>query len=129
MKSVNIMDVSEWDTLVKKTYGKHYSFQQQEGCRDRGVMYFNVPEEYPEDFEKDSVPEEVNHEEMGVSFRAWLDRDPKEPLASKERDSNYTWCLNMWWERNFYPDAQMLVNDLHAKGLLPSGEFGIDVNW
>ena len=127
MKSVNIMDVSEWDALVKKTYGKRYSFQQQDGCKDRGVVYFNVPEDDPEDFENNSVPEEVNHEEMGVSFQAWLDRDPKEPLASS--DLNYTWGLILWWERNFYPNAQMLVNDLHAKGLLPSGEFGIDVNW
>jgi len=62
---------------------------------------------------------------MGVSFKAWLARDPKQKLEGQE----YDYELSLWWDRNFYPDVQMVANDLHAKGLLESGEYLIDIDW
>lgn len=127
IRNVQVIDVSDWDDLVVKTYGRPYSFQQQDGCKPRGVKYFTVPCD-PEDYENDTVPEEVNHCDMGVSFAAWLARDPKQKLDSKDEwDRNSG--LNLWWDRNFYPDVSMIVNDLHAKGLLPAGEYMIDIDW
>ncbi len=73
----------------------------------------------------DTVPEEINGDEMGVSFAAWLARDPKE-WNGDPKDRSY---LDMFWERNFYPDIQMVANDLHAKGLLPAGDYLIDIDW
>jgi hypothetical protein len=35
----------------------------------------------------------------------------------------------MWWGRNFYPELSVVVNDLHAKGLLDEGEYEIDIDW
>lgn len=118
--------MSEWDALVEKTYGRPYSFQQQDGCKSRGVFRFSVPGD-AEDFERNSVPEMVNGEEMGVSFKAWLARDPKQKLPKPDEQEPY--CLHLFWERNFYPSFQMVANDLHAKGLLEAGDYTIDIDW
>ena len=65
---------------------------------------------------------------MGVSFAAWLARDPKQEL-----DSEYDWDRkngrDLFWHRNFYPSVDIDANDLHAKGLLPAGEYQIVIDW
>jgi hypothetical protein len=48
---VILMDLQEWDDLVIKTYGKPYSFQQQDDCRARGIYKLCVPCHDAEDFE------------------------------------------------------------------------------
>ena len=40
-----------------------------------------------------------------------------------------SWLIDLWWKRNFYPDIEMVANDLHAKGLLEAGEYAIDIDW
>ena len=124
IKTEKVIDVSDWDKLVAETYGRPYSFQQQDGCKGRGIFRFRVPAE-AEDYENDTVPEEVNHEDRGVSFAAWLKRDPKAPMANGRTD----YSLGLWWDRNFYPNIQMIANDLHAKGLLEAGDYTIDIDW
>ena len=62
---------------------------------------------------------------MGVSFSAWLARDPLEWRGSI-KDSRY---LNLFWERNFYPSLQIVANDLYSHGLVPSGVFEICIDW
>ncbi len=121
-----VISMSEWDDLVKKTYERPYSFQQQDGCRSRGYFRFSVPDE-AEDYERESVPEEVNHHEMGVSFAAWLARNPKQKLSDPQAQEDY--CLVLWWERNFYPDIQMVANDMHSKGLLKAGDYTMLIDW
>lgn len=125
MKNVTIIDLQEWDELVEKTYGRTYSFQQQDDCKDRQTVYFSVPDIYAEDFENETVPEKVNHPKMGVKFSAWLARDPNQKLEGDDREFD----LRLWWERNFYPSLGVIVNDLHAKGLLPAGDYGINIDW
>lgn len=126
IKTKEVVEVSEWDALVKKTYGRPYSFQQQDGCMSRGFFRFSVPTE-SEDYENDTVPEIVNGEARGVSFAAWLARDPKQKLSPPAKQEDY--CLERWWRRNFYPGIQMVANDLHAKGLLDAGEYTIAIDW
>jgi hypothetical protein len=126
IKTKQVIELQEWDALVEKTYGRKYSFQQQDGCQGRGMVSFNVPDE-ASDFERDTVPEEVNGETMGVRFSAWLARDPKQKLPDPESGSD--WERDLWWHRNFYPDLQMVANDLHAKGLLDAGEHTIAIDW
>ena len=127
-RQVTLIDVGEFDDLVMQTYGRPYCFQQQDGCKSRGTATFTVPLAHPYDFDQDIIPEEVNHHEMGVSFKAWLERDPKKKLEScdewgRERG------LGLWWERNFYPHMEMVVSDLHTKGILPAGDYVIDIDW
>lgn len=124
-RTETVIEIDEWDDLVSQTYRRPYRFQQQDGCKDRGTFRLTVPDE-PNDFQRDEVPEEVNDPLMGVSFAAWLARDPAKPLGGNESQS---WEIALWWDRNFYPDVQMVANDLHAKGLLPAGDYAIDIDW
>jgi hypothetical protein len=148
VKKVNMIDSFDWDKLVSDTYGRTYCFQQQDGCQGRGTVGLTIPSEYTEDEEMhDSIPEIINGNKMGVKFQVWLDRDPKQPLnPSKEelKKCNYYWGeteedeiewkkdeshINLFWERNFYPDLQMVANDLHKKGLIEAGDYIIDIDW
>lgn len=124
IRTEKMIDVSDWDTLVKQTYGREYSFQQQDGCRSRGIFRISVPDE-ADDHERDTVPEFVNDKEMGVSFSAWLERNPQKPLSTDPDP----FSLALWWDRNFYPDIQMVTNDLYAKGLLEAGDYTIEIDW
>ena len=119
-----LIGVDEWDKLVSETYRRPYTFQQQDGSKERGTFHLTVPAA-EEDYERTTVPEKVNHPDMGVSFEAWLLRDPKQML---EHDKE-SWSLGMWWERNFYPHIQAVANDLHAQGLLKAGEYTINIDW
>lgn len=126
IKTINSIDVSDFDDLVQETYGRVYSLQQQDGCKDRGVECFTVPNEHPFDFENDTILEEVNGPEMGVSFAAWLERDPNKKLNPEDRDE---WRLGLFWERNFYPSLEMVTQDLFKRGLLPAGKYQIVIDW
>lgn len=123
IKTEKVIHVSEWDKTVRETYGRPYSFQQQDGCKDRGVVHLKVPDD-AEDYENESVPEEINGEEMGVSFKAWLERDPKQPVAGRT-----DYAIDLWWSRNFYPAVQMVANDLCSKGILEAGNYTIEIDW
>lgn len=125
-KTQKVIDVYDWDALVVETYNRPYSFQQQDGCKERQRVHITVPDE-PYDYENDSVPEVVNGEEMGVSFKAWLERDPNQKIPNPH-SFGYDGS-NLWWERNFYPDVQMIANDLHQKGLIEAGDYVIDIDW
>ena len=146
-KTTKVISVQDWDKLVSETYGRVYSFQQQDGCKDRGVEHITVPVEHPDDYENDSIPEVINGEDMGVSFKAWLERDSTAPLNCTEKeakDCHYYWGkseedlkewqedkshMDMFYERNFYPHVDMIINDLHDKGLLEAGEYMIKIDW
>ena len=122
--NVQVIKMQDWDDLVVKTYGKPYCFQQQDCCKERGNFHITIPDGSC-DFENDTIAEKINGEEMGVSFAAWLARDPKEWNGKKD-DKMF---LSLFWERNFYPDVQMIANDLHKKGLIPAGDYVIEIDW
>lgn len=127
-KNTKIINLFDFDKLVQETYNRPYSFQQQDGCKDRGIYQFEVPNKWVfEDFENDSLPEVVNGDEMGVSFKAWLERDPKQKLSNPE--DQQSWSIDLWWERNFYPNVDMIIDDLYKKGLIESGEYSIKIDW
>lgn len=121
-----VIDVSDWDFLVESVYGKPYNFQQQDGCQGRESVRISIPEE-GYDYENDTLPETVNHEEMGVSFKAWLERDPNQKLSDNEYDLPSS--VRLWWYRNFYPAIQMVANDLYNRGLIVKGDYVIDIDW
>lgn len=131
IKPAKHISMQDWNETVEATYGRIYNLQQQDGCMARGLVEITVPNpdaalEY--DYENDSVPEEVNGDEMGVSFAAWLARDPNQPLDSEDEwDRNHG--LSLFWKRNFYPSLDMVANDLYEKGLIPAGEYTIVIDW
>jgi hypothetical protein len=125
-KNVKMIDVDDWDNLVTSTYGRPYNFQQQDDCQSRGIFHLSIPSEYTNDNEmNDEIPEVVNGNEMGVKFKKWLERDPKQPVGGETDD----WMIELWWERNFYPDIHTVANDLYDKGLIEAGEYTINIDW
>lgn len=147
IKLVKQIEVRDWDKLVSKTYGKPYSFQQQDGCKSRGVETISTNSDWAEDYENDSIPEIINGKEMGVSFKSWLERDPNQPLNPSDKElqnCGYYWGkteqdkkewkerksnIDMFWERNFYPEPNIIAADLCKKGLLEEGEYQIKIDW
>lgn len=128
IQNVKMIDVQDWDNLVQDTYGRTYSFQQQDDCQERGVVNFTVPSKYHEDEEAemhDEIPEIINGDVMGVKFEKWLERDPKQPVGG----SGEQWMIDMWWDRNFYPCFDTVVNDLYKKGLIEAGDYAINIDW
>ena len=139
----NIIEVSDFDNLVQETYNRPYSFQQQDDCKSRGTFNFEVPSKYGiEDFENDTIPEIVNHSEMGVSFKAWLERDPNKLIPDDAKNRASSWkpteeeiesmrksSTYLWWDRNFYPHVDMIIEDLYKKGLIEEGEYTINIDW
>ncbi len=127
VRTEQVIDVDDWDQLVVETYGKPYSFQQQDGCKERQRVRITIPD-IAYDYENNTIPEVINGEGMGVSFRSWMERNPKQKLDTKNSwDREHG--LSLWWERNFYPDVQMVANDLYEKGLVEAGVYTIDIDW
>lgn len=128
-KLEKVISTDVLDSFVRETYGKpHYQFQQQDGCKGRGRERISVPMSNPEDFENDTIPEKVNGNEMGVSFAAWIARDPEQKFTEGEQwdiDNG----LSYYWSRNFYPHIDMIFQDLFEKGLIEAGDYVIDIDW
>jgi hypothetical protein len=126
VQKVNVIECHDWDALVESTYRRRYCFQQQDDCKDRGMFSLTVPLDTRDDYDGiNTIPEIVNVPEMGVSFSTWLSRDPEQPLEGRPDGDG----LCLWWVRNFYPDIQMVANDLYKKGLVEAGEYEIRVDW
>jgi hypothetical protein len=122
-----VVDESDWSSFVSDVYKRPYCFQQQEGCKPRGVFEFSVPISNPYDNLNITVPETTYTNTEGVSFKSWLERDPT--LKLKPKKDNDPDSLEMWWHRNFYPDVEILIDDLHKRGLLEEGEYLINIDW
>lgn len=127
-RTITMIDVDDFDNLVVSTYGRPYSLQQQDGCKGRGLEDFTVPDYDPYDFENDTIPEEVNGDERGVSFSAWTARDPKQQLDTEDRWDREN-GIELFWHRNFYPTLESVTQDLYEKGLIPAGSYTIDIDW
>ncbi len=127
LKTTNIIRIEYRDLckFVSETYNKVYNFQQQDGCKSRGTETFSVPNAYPDDFECTQIPFEVNGDEMGISFETWLNTSPDDTKKHFGSD----WENEMFWERNFYPHIDMVLNDLYNKGLLDAGVYDIKIDW
>ena len=99
--TVRMIDLQAWDHLVEETYGRAYTFQQQDGCKGRGTETFEVPCE-PWDYDNDTVQ--------------------KIP-----EDKGYH--TGMFWTRSFYPSLEMVAQDLYEKGLIEEGSYTINIDW
>lgn len=113
MRDVKLIEASEFNALVEQTYQRPYSIQHQY----RSYVKFSVPAD-----DYDYTANYVDIEDdgaSGVCFAAWLARDVSQPFNPQ----GLVFQTKLFWYRNFYPALEMVVNDLHAKGLLPVGEY------
>jgi len=124
--TIKVIPVSEWDKLVTETYGKPYSFQQQDGCRPREMFEISVPDICEYETPHAEIPEDWAGNIMCVDFEVWLKTDPE---TQKARNGWDDYKLESFWNRSFYPSLEMLINDLHKRGLLEEGEYSIDLDW
>lgn len=119
---IKLIEDSDFDKLIEETYGKPYCFQQQDGCKDRGVHRFSVPHEpwgeYPKEIEI-----EINGSEMGIDFDTWVNHDINDKFFGEK------WRNDLFYERNFYPEFWKLVNDLYARGLIEKGSYVLNIDW
>ena len=118
-RNIKVFSLQEWDNLVESTYNKPYSFQQQDGCKERGTFYFTVPIGY-EDYEDREPPESYKTSIMGVSFKSWLKHNISENPSLSE---------TLLWKRLFYSHVSMIINDLYKKGLIKEGDYIINIDW
>lgn len=88
---------------------------------ERQRIAITVPPDCVEDFPNDTLEDSISENGLGVSFKAWLEKDPNEISNISERE--------LFWERKFYPNLSMVINDLYEKGLLEAGEYEIDIDW
>lgn len=125
-KTIKQISLQDWDNLVKSTYNKIYSLQQQDGCMYKGTtIEFTVPVEKVEDYERDKIPFEINLDERGVSFISWLNTNPED--TAKHFEHNYQ--NELFWQRTFYPNLTILINDLYDRELIEEGEYSILIDW
>jgi len=134
IRDIKMIDSDDLDDLIQETYNKPYCFQQQDGCKSRGTHTITVSkEDYNEDDDDypDNIPFLINGEEMGVKFKTWLNTTPEDINKNNPESypKSYPGANNLFWERNFYPDIQHIVNDLCNKGLLEAGEYTINIDW
>jgi hypothetical protein len=129
--TVKLIDEIYWSNFVSDTYGKHYRFQQQEGCQNNGSYHLlEVPNYNTDEYIfHDKIHEIVNGSNMGVKFENWLERDPKQHLKNGKLVRDEQWAIDLWWERNFYPCVETVANDLHSRGVLDAGTYIITINW
>lgn len=113
VKLIHELKLSE---LIRETYRRPYQLQQQGDMMGQNEMLrVTVPQE-PDDLDLPSLEE-------------WSARDVNDQPEGQDDWEQYPWVRDLWWEREFYPDYQEVLNDLHARGLLPAGDYVIHVWW
>lgn len=128
--SIKEIKCNDWDKFITETYGKVYQLQQQDGCKERGTVELTIPfdctlEEKEIGEQGEGFQDTLNGFECPVLFSSWLERNPEQVLVNQEE--NYE--LTLFWQRDFYPQLQMVANDLHAKGLIDAGNYSIKIDW
>lgn len=129
-RNKKVIEDRDWDKLVKDTYGKPYNFQQQDGCQSRGNVYltvYNEPYREEDDPYPDNIPFKINGSKMGVKFTTWL--NTTEESINEKHPESYPNANRLFWQRNFYPDLQIVANDLCTKGLIEAGDYTINIDW
>lgn len=124
-KTVKAIELEDWNNFVTEVYGKPYNYQRQDGLKEKGAYPKSVPSRWTYDFKNTEIPFEVNGEEMGVSFETWLNTSPKDTIEYFKDDYEN----DNFWEETFYPDVNMIINDLHSRGLMEAGEYLIIIDW
>lgn|SRR5574343_400590 len=117
-KPKHVINSDVWDKYVTKIYKRPYSISDQ--FEFKNVLEFKVPNRAI-DFANEIVEEDESTKETGVNFKSWISRDPSQPISGDPRP----FVTKLWWFRSFYPEIDVLANDLYKKGQLERGEYVI----
>ncbi|MEU7631747.1 hypothetical protein AB0C34_17415 [Nocardia sp. NPDC049220] len=106
-RTVTLMGEGDFSRFISQVYGRPYQLQQQRECLSQNsLVEFTVPAE--------------ESECSGPSLAQWQATPPPTRGDSREQ---------VRWKREFFPQLEDVVNDLHTRGLLPAGEYALDVSW
>lgn len=116
-RQVTLIWEIEFSDLVRKIYGRPYQFQQQGDMMGQDTIYrFSVP----------ATP--LGDHWQAVPFQQWLDADPPTPATDGGFDRD-RFSEELRWDREFYPEVEDVINDLHRRGLIDEGEYAMHVWW
>ncbi len=140
-KSFYVVWEGELSRLLSKHYGKPYKIQQQGDMMSNDSyftievgpdMEFWIGEEYdtgnmePEAYEAaalrriaDWQASECPEEEKNHSWGAPAEVQP----------NGMTFPEELWWEREGYIPYEILLWDLNRQGIIPTGEYLVEVMW
>lgn len=118
-EEITLIHESQFSAMVAEVYGRPYQLQQQQPMgQDTVTQPYSVPE-----FEGRDT-------EYNVSFAEWSTRDPDlGPDGQLWSGTMPQLDKELWWHRQYFCDPQMILNDLHAKSLIPAGTYRIHVWW
>lgn len=129
-----VVEDYHWNAFVESVFGKEpntYNFQQQNGCRDRGLYLVRVfPSEEDLLDEQELLDEEISYkvngygEMFGVSLKTWLNTSKEDTKSKVGKD----YLNDLFWARHFYPTIEELVAYLYKLGLLEEGDFYIEID-
>jgi hypothetical protein len=118
IKSVKLIDETEFSQLVREAYGRPYRLQQQDHCMGQNEI------------ELITIPDEGIDIDDPQRFEEWRDAEaPESRGVDQFGDMRWDWEVELHWEREFYPPLQELVNDMYERSLLPQGDYAIRAYW
>jgi hypothetical protein len=117
IENVKLIGETEFSRLVSETYGRPYQLQQQDNCMGQ------------DEIERVTVPDEGIDIDDDARFAEWRDADVPDPVGVLHGETRWDWEVELYWQREYYPPLQELVNDLHERGLLPQGDYVIHASW
>lgn len=111
-------DETDLSNFISEYYGRPYRLQQAHMLGQGSYVRCTIP--YQGDYEGEEE-----------EFRAWKEADATPP--PKPEDDSFDMLgfeHTLRWEREkaLFP-VEMILNDLHEQGEIPSGEYVIEVNW
>ena len=106
-RAVTLIWEKAFSSFVSQVYGRPYQLGRQSGGLPKDTtVEFTVP------------AQEFGW--SGPSVAEWLAAPPPDDSDCQE---------TLRWEREFHPELEAIVNDLHARELLPAGEYLLEVWW
>lgn len=145
-KTVYVVWEGELSRLIGKHYGKPYRIQQQ-GDMMSNDSYFTVEVGPEMEFDLWSVrkfiegwdgyaPLEDADAAAVAAIAAWKESEcPEEHKLwdggrpAEIQENGYTYPEELWWEREGYFDYNVLLWDLNRQGLIPTGDYLVEVMW
>lgn len=135
-----VINESEFNEVVSKTYGRPYHLQQQGDMLGNDTTHrIEVSKDGSEGCSGGSVS---LNEWLAVDPETHKFPDPRWETTGKHLPDDHpskkfypeflepgTSYYDMHWERDFYPDMDELLDDLLEKGLIEEGTYQINVSW
>lgn len=115
-ETVQVIWEHDFNKVVQSVYGKPYVFQQQ------GDMLLGQNGYYPFTVHSAEKYQQWDATEIDAELTRWLSAEPPQNARA--------FTIQLWWERENYPDIDVILYDLaYRRGLMASGRYALHVWW